>query len=68
MTKSGLPGPVIFLWGYAMSRVYANKPVTIQQMKAEIIRVIADVTPDICERVIGNFIERVNWPTQWKWS
>jgi len=48
------------MWGYVKSQVYANKPRTIQQLKAEIIRVIADVTPDICELVIPNFIDRVN--------
>lgn len=49
--------PVTFLLGYVKSQVYANKLRTIQQLKAEIIPVIADVTPDIYERVIAIFIE-----------
>jgi hypothetical protein len=49
-----------FMWSYAKSKVYANNRRTIQQLKAKILRIIADITPDICERVIINFIERVN--------
>ncbi|KAJ8937868.1 hypothetical protein NQ318_022252 [Aromia moschata] len=37
-----------------------NRVGTIQEPKAEIIRVIADVQQDIRKRVIGNFIEHVN--------
>lgn len=48
------------MWGYVKSKLYANKPRTIQQLKAEILRVIVDVSPDIYERVIINFIKRVN--------
>jgi hypothetical protein len=49
-----------FMWDYVKSKVYVNNPRTIQQLKAEILCVIVDITPDICERVIINFIERVN--------
>jgi transposase len=49
-----------FLWGYVKSQVYANNPRTIPELKAEIRRVIGGIEPHICERVIGNFEERIN--------
>jgi hypothetical protein len=49
-----------FLWGYVKSQVYANKPRTIPELKAEIRRVIGGIEPHICERVIRNFEERIN--------
>lgn len=66
LTRSGLPGPATLPPVTSLCGVMSNlkctltNRVTIQQLKAEILRVIADVTPDIRERVIANFIERVN--------
>ena len=37
-----------FLWGYLKSKVYANKPTTIQQLKDEIIRHIGEIEEQIC--------------------
>jgi Helix-turn-helix domain (DUF4817) len=48
-----------FLWGFIKSKVYVNKPQTIPQLKAEIRRVINGISPDVCERVLANFNERI---------
>lgn len=40
-----------FLWGYVKSLVYADKSTTIEQLKINIIRVIDEIGPDLCERV-----------------
>jgi len=47
-----------FLWGFVKSRVYANKPQTIPELKAEIGRVIGETEPQLCGNVIENFVER----------
>ena len=47
-----------FLWGFVKSRVYANKPQTIPELKAEIRRVIGEIQPQLCGNVIENFVKR----------
>ena len=47
-----------FLWGFVKSRVYANKPQTIPELKAEIGRVIGEIEPQLCGNVIENFVKR----------
>lgn len=47
-----------FLWGFVKSQVYANKPQTIPELKAEIQRVIGEIEPQLCENVIENFMKR----------
>ena len=49
-----------FLWGFVKSKVYAKKPRTIFQFSAEIKRVIGDIGPQMCEKVISNFKEHIN--------
>jgi hypothetical protein len=46
-----------FLWGFVKSRVYANKPQTIPELKAEIGRVIGETELQLCENV-ENFVKR----------
>jgi hypothetical protein len=45
-----------FLWGFVKSRVYANKPQTIPERKAEIRRVTGETEPQLCGNVIENFV------------
>jgi hypothetical protein len=40
------------------SRVYANKPQKIPELKAEIRRVIGEIEPQLCGNVIVNFVNR----------
>jgi hypothetical protein len=47
-----------FLWGFVKSRVCANKPQTIPELKAEIRRVIGEIEPQLCGIVIENFGKR----------
>jgi hypothetical protein len=47
-----------FLWGFVKSRVYANKPQTIPELKVEIRRVIGEIEPQLCRNVIKSFVKR----------
>jgi hypothetical protein len=47
-----------FLWGLVKSRVYVNKPRTIPELKSEIRRVIGEIEPQLCGKIIENFVER----------
>ena len=44
-----------FLWGYVKSKVYADKPATIQALEANITRVINAIPVEMLERVIENW-------------
>ncbi|GFY76899.1 putative DD41D transposase [Trichonephila inaurata madagascariensis] len=45
-----------YLWGYVKSLVYANKPTTLEELKANIEREIAAVLAEICGRVMENWV------------
>ena len=49
----------VFLWSYLKSKVYANKPTTVQQLKDEIRRHIGEIADELCRDVIKNFDHRV---------
>jgi hypothetical protein len=40
------------------SRIYANKPQSIPELKAEIGRVISEIEPQLCENVVENFVKK----------
>ncbi|GFV28739.1 DUF4817 domain-containing protein [Trichonephila clavipes] len=46
-----------FLWGYVKSLVYADKPQTLDHLEDNIRRVIADIRPQMLEKVIEMMIE-----------
>jgi Helix-turn-helix domain (DUF4817) len=48
-----------FLWGYAKSRVYQNKPRNLVELKQEIQRVFGEINEEICGRVMVNFMDRI---------
>jgi hypothetical protein len=50
-----------FLWGYVKSLVYANKPATLQELRANIEREIAGISADLCERVVENWVQRLDF-------
>ncbi|GFY25274.1 uncharacterized protein TNCV_2483941 [Trichonephila clavipes] len=49
-----------FLWGYAKSWVYADKPQTLDHLEDNIRRVIADIRPQMLEKVIENWTSRLD--------
>ena len=49
-----------FRCGYVKSQVYKNNPWTIQDLKAEIIRVIHDLQPQLSKDVLLNYDKRVS--------
>ncbi|GFX11622.1 uncharacterized protein TNCV_5141971 [Trichonephila clavipes] len=50
-----------FLWGYVKSLVYANKPQTLDHFEDNIRRVIADIRPQMLEKVIENWLSRLDY-------
>ncbi|GFX33106.1 transposable element Tc3 transposase [Trichonephila clavipes] len=49
-----------FLWRYVKSLVYADKPQTLDHLEDNIRRVIADVRPQMLEKVIENWTSRLD--------
>uniref|UniRef100_A0A1Y1NCG1 Uncharacterized protein n=1 Tax=Photinus pyralis TaxID=7054 RepID=A0A1Y1NCG1_PHOPY len=49
-----------FLWGYVKSKVYANKPKTLDELEANIRATIAAIPPDMIHRVIENWSDRMS--------
>ncbi|GFW26743.1 putative transposable element [Trichonephila clavipes] len=49
-----------FLWGYVKSLVYADKPQTLDHLEDNIRRVIADIRPQMLEKVIENWTSRLD--------
>ena len=45
-----------FLWGYVKEKVYADAPQSIQELKEKIRAVIDEIEPQMCENLMGNFI------------
>ncbi|GFU89287.1 putative transposable element [Trichonephila clavipes] len=50
-----------FLWGYIKSLVYADKPQTRDHLEDNIRRVIADIRPQMLEKVIENWTSRLDY-------
>jgi len=49
-----------FLWGYVKSKVYMDKPATIEALEANITRVIDQIPLEMLERVIENWNFRMD--------
>ncbi|GFV55492.1 DUF4817 domain-containing protein [Trichonephila clavipes] len=50
-----------FLWGYVKSLVYADKPQTLDHLEDNVHRVIADMRPQMLEKVIENWTSRLDY-------
>ncbi|GFV84019.1 DUF4817 domain-containing protein [Trichonephila clavipes] len=50
-----------FLWGYVKSLVYADKPQTLDHLEDNIRCVIADIRPQMLEKVIENWTSRLDY-------
>ncbi|GFX48850.1 putative LOC100569746 [Trichonephila clavipes] len=50
-----------FLWVYVKSLVYADKPQTLNHLEDNIRRVIADIRPQMLEKVIENWPSRLDY-------
>ncbi|GFT31437.1 DUF4817 domain-containing protein [Trichonephila clavipes] len=50
-----------FLWGYVKPLVYADKPQTLDHLEGNICRVIADIRPQMLEKVIENWTSRLDY-------
>ncbi|GFY07763.1 transposable element Tc3 transposase [Trichonephila clavipes] len=50
-----------FRWSYVRSLVYADKPKTLDHLEDNIRRVIADIRPQMLEKVIENWTSRLDY-------
>ncbi|GFY32213.1 putative transposable element [Trichonephila clavipes] len=50
-----------FLWGYVKSMVYVDKPQTLDDLEDNIRRVIANIRPQMLEKVIENWTSRLDY-------
>ncbi|GFW65911.1 uncharacterized protein TNCV_587371 [Trichonephila clavipes] len=50
-----------FLWGYVKSSVHADKPQTLDHLEDNIRRVIADIQPQMLEKVIETWTSRLDY-------
>ncbi|GFS73559.1 DUF4817 domain-containing protein [Trichonephila clavipes] len=50
-----------FLWGYVKSLLYADKPETLDHLEDNIRRVIANIRPQMLEKVIENWTSRLDY-------
>ncbi|GFX59929.1 histone-lysine N-methyltransferase SETMAR [Trichonephila clavipes] len=50
-----------FLWDYVKALVYADKPQTFDHLEDNIRRVIADIRPQMLEKVIENWMFRLDY-------
>ncbi|GFV85939.1 DUF4817 domain-containing protein [Trichonephila clavipes] len=50
-----------FLWGYVKSLIYADKPQTLDHLEDNIRRVIADIRPQMLEKVIEIWTSRLDY-------
>ncbi|GFX77423.1 uncharacterized protein TNCV_2956211 [Trichonephila clavipes] len=50
-----------FLWGYVKSLVYTDKPQMLDHLEDNIRRVIADIRPQMLEKVIENWTSRLDY-------
>ncbi|GFS47913.1 putative DD41D transposase [Trichonephila clavipes] len=50
-----------FLWGYVKSLLYADNPQTLDHLEDNIRRVIADIRPQMLEKVIENWTSRLDY-------
>ncbi|GFU54903.1 transposable element Tc3 transposase [Trichonephila clavipes] len=50
-----------FLWGYVKSLVYTDKPQLLDHLEDNIHRVIADIRPQMLEKVIENWTSRLDY-------
>ncbi|GFU84030.1 DUF4817 domain-containing protein, partial [Trichonephila clavipes] len=50
-----------FLWGYVKSLVYSDKPQSLDHLEGNIRRVIADIRPQMLEKVIENWTSRLDY-------
>ncbi|GFX07555.1 uncharacterized protein TNCV_5092661 [Trichonephila clavipes] len=50
-----------FLWGYVKSLIYADKPQTLDHLEDNNCCVIADIRPQMLEKVIENWTTRLDY-------
>lgn len=60
MSKSLMPFNAVGFLLIVQSLVYDNKPITLQELRDHIEREIVNVPADMCERVLENWLQRID--------
>ena len=66
LMQETFPGRVIVRRSYAKNRVYADKLSTLEHLKTNIRHVMAEVPPNMCQKVVENYIKRINALNTWR--
>ncbi|GFW25052.1 hypothetical protein TNCV_3155551 [Trichonephila clavipes] len=56
-----LQASLVLIYGHTASLVYADKPQTLDHLEDNIRRVIADIRPQMLEKVIENWTSRLDY-------
>ena len=46
--------------GQAKGHFYADKPSTLEHLKTNIRQVMAEIPPNMCQKVVENYLKRIN--------
>ena len=49
-----------YLWGHVKLKVFESKPSNIQNLKQKVVEVIMSISPDVLQRIIKNFEDRLS--------
>jgi len=49
-----------FLCGHVKLLIYANKQTTLEKLRKNIKREIANISADVCQRVVQNWLQRID--------
>ena len=49
-----------FLWAQAKDRDYADNPATLEHLKSNIRHIMAEILPNMCQKVVENYHKRIN--------
>lgn len=58
---AGVDAAGLFLWGYLKSKVYANKPTTLEALKTNIRAEIEAISPEMLAKVLENSKKRAQY-------
>ena len=48
------------MWGYAKDSFYADKPSTLEHLKANIYQVMVEIPPNMLQKVVEKYLKIIN--------
>ena len=49
----------MFVCMYLKDRVYVDKPSTLEHLKTDIRQVTAEISPNMCQKLVENYLKRI---------